>query len=284
MRTLLLCIAVTLLNALPALAADLLILQSNRSQAYTEAMRGFHAASRGSERTVVLSDYADVDVERLVKEERSRLVVAVGDKALAAARKIHDVPVVAVLSLTLGHQKQPTDNVGGVTMVAAPQQFLRLFNGMGTKKIGILYDPKKTGPYVRRMMGEARQLGISLVAEAVNDPRELQATLARIKDNVDAICMLPDSTVVTTVNMEAMLLFSITNNLPVVTFSSQYLNNGAAASLDVDYYDVGAQAGEMTASLLNGGARNKVATVDPRKTQLHTNDSVIRKLGIELRR
>ena len=273
MRTLLLCIAVTLLNALPALAADLLILQSNRSQAYTEAMRGFHAASRGSERTVVLSDYADVDVERLVKEERSRLVVAVGDKALAAARKIHDVPVVAVLSLTLGHQKQPTDNVGGVTMVAAPQQFLRLFNGMGTKKIGILYDPKKTGPYVRRMMGEARQLGISLVAEAVNDPRELQATLARIKD-----------TVVTTVNMEAMLLFSITNNLPVVTFSSQYLNNGAAASLDVDYYDVGAQAGEMTASLLNGGARNKVATVDPRKTQLHTNDSVIRKLGIELRR
>jgi putative tryptophan/tyrosine transport system substrate-binding protein len=282
MRALLLCIAVTLLNALPALAADLLILQSNRSHAYTEALRGFRASSRGSDRTVVLSDFADVDVDRMVKEERPRLVLAVGDKALTAAKRIHDVPVVAVLSLTLGHQKQG-DNIGGIAMVAAPQQYLKLFHGMGTRRIGVLYDPKKTGPYVRRMINESRQLGLNMVAESVSDPREIQAKLEKIKDNVDALCMLPDSTVVTTVNMEALLLFSITNNLPVVTFSSQYLNNGAAASLDVDYYDVGAQAAEMTVSMINSGARGKVSTVDPRKTLLHTNDSVIRKLGIDLR-
>lgn len=282
MRALLLCILLLLMSSLPARAADVLILQSARGPAYTETLRGFHASTKGSCKTIVLSDYVEVDVERMVKEERPRLVMAVGDKALAAARKLRETPVLAILSLALNLQKNHPDNIGGIAMVAAPQQYLKLFSSLGVKNIGVLYDPAKTGNYLRRVARELKQLGLNLVAEPVSDSREIQKKLAKIQGNVDALWMLPDSTVVTTVNMEALLLFSISNNLPVVTFSSQYLNSGAAASLDVDYLDVGQQAGEMTASLLSGGAIAKVPTVDPRKARLRTNDNVIRKLGIEM--
>ena len=282
MRALLLCIALTLLSALPARAADVLILQSSRSHAYGEALRGFHATLKGTCKTVLLTDYAEIDVVRLVKEERPRLVLAVGDKALAAARKLHELPVVAMLSLSLDLKKQQAGNIGGITMVAAPEQYLKLFGSLGVKNIGVLYDPAKTGQYLRRIGRESKQLGLNLVVEPVGDPREIQAKLAKLKGNVDALWMLPDSTVVTTVNMEALIRFSIDNKLPVVTFSSQYLQSGAAASLDVDYYDLGQQAGEMTVSLLAGVSGHKVPTVDPRKISLRTNDNVIRKLGIEM--
>ena len=282
MRALLLCILLLLMSSLPARAADVLILQSARGPAYSETLRGFHSSTKGSCKTIVLSDYVEVDVERIVKEERPRLVMAVGDKALAAARKLRETPVLAILSLALNLQKNHPDNIGGIAMVAAPQQYLRLFSSLGAKNIGVLYDPAKTGNYLKRVARELKQLGLNLVAEPVSDSREIQKKLAKIQGNVDALWMLPDSTVVTTVNMEALLLFSISNNLPVVTFSSQYLNSGAAASLDVDYLDVGQQAGEMTASLLSGGAIAKVPTVDPRKARLRTNDNVIRKLGIEM--
>ena len=56
MRTLLLLITLTLLSALPAFATDVLILQSGRNAAYTEALRGFHATSNASYRTLVMSD------------------------------------------------------------------------------------------------------------------------------------------------------------------------------------------------------------------------------------
>jgi putative tryptophan/tyrosine transport system substrate-binding protein len=278
MRILILCLITALLNVLPARAADVLILQSNRSHGYTEALRGFHAVRKGAHQTVVLSDYAEVDVDRIVKEERPRLVMAVGDKALEAAKKIREVPVIAFLALSFNFQKQPSGNIGGIPMVAAPEQYLKLFGSMGVKRIGVLYDPAKTGRYLKRVEHESKQLGLNLVTESVANPREIQAKLEKIKGRVDVLWMLPDTTVFTAVNMEAFMLFSMDHSVPVVTFSSQDLKKGAAAALDVDYFDIGVQAAEMAASVLNSGAIRKVPVLDPRKVILHTNDSVIRKL------
>lgn len=280
MRVLILCIALTLLNVLPAWAAEVLILQSNHSKCYTQALRGFHAGARASHRTVVMSDFAEIDVVRLVKEERPRVVVAVGDRAFAAAKKLREVPVVSLLSLSLTFHKQAAENIGGITMVAAPEQYLKLFSSLGAKRFGVLYDPAKTGRYLKRVEQESKRLGFTLVAEPVTSSRDIQAKLEKMKGEIDLLWMLPDSTVFTTVNMEAFILFSITENLPLVTFSSQYLNKGAAASVEVDYHDIGLQAGEFTWSMLNNGSLRKVPYLDPRKTVIDTNEKVIRKLGL----
>ena len=282
MRVLLLCIALTILNLAPAWAVEVLVLQSSRSSGYSEAMRGFQSSFKGGQRTVVLSDYAEIDVERIVKEERPRLVVAVGDRALTAVRKLRELPVVTMLALAHSGRKTSPDNVGGVAMLPAPDQYMRLLVSMGVRRFGVLYDPAKTGQYLKRIEQDCRHLGLQLVAEPVSDPRDIQAKLEKMKGSVEALWMLPDSTVFTTVNMEAFLLFSMTNRVPVVTFSSYYLKNGAAASLDIDYHDIGVQAGELTVSLLNSGGLRKVPTVDPRRTVLRINESVIRKLGLQL--
>lgn len=282
MRVLFLCIALLLVNLTAARAAEVLVLQSNRSSGYSEALRGFNTAFKGGQRTVVLSDYAEIDVERIVREERPRLVVALGDRALSAAKKLREVPVVTMLALAHGSRKNHADNVGGVAMLPAPEQYMKLLISLGVKRFGVLYDPAKTGRYLKRIEQDARHLGLQLVAEPVGDPRDIQAKLEKMKGSVEALWMLPDSTVFTTVNLEAFILFSMTNRVPVVTFSSYYLKNGAAASLDIDYHDIGVQAGELTVSLLNGGGLRKVPTVDPRRTVLRINESVIRKLGLQL--
>jgi putative tryptophan/tyrosine transport system substrate-binding protein len=278
MRALILCISALLLQLLPAWGAEILLLQANRSSGYQEAVRGFHSVAKRSVNTVVLSDYAEIDVERIVKEERPRIVVAVGDKALASVKRLRETPVVSVLSLS--HcRKKAADNVGGIAMLAAPELYLRLFVSMGVKKVGVLYDPDRLGPYVKRAEQDARELGVTLVAEPVNDPRDMQAKLDKMKRNIDLLWMLPESSIFTSVNIEAFMLFSVANKLPVATFSSHYLKNGAAAALDLDYYDVGLQAGELTLSLLNTPQR-KVPTLDPRKSVLQINESVIRKLDL----
>ncbi|WP_026842401.1 ABC transporter substrate-binding protein [Citrifermentans bremense] len=260
-----------------AQGAELLILESSRSAVYSEALRGFRSACRSSEQTVVLSDYAEVDVQRLVKEERPRVVVAIGDRALAASRKVRELPVVAMLSLNLG--RHAPDNIGGISMTVAPREYLNLFQSLGVKRVGLFYDPKKSGQYVKRAQQEARQEGVTLLAEPVRDPRDLQAKLERMKGEIDALWMLPDATVATTVNMEALLLFSMTQSVPMVTFTSHYLKNGAAAALDLDPADIGVQAGELASSLLKWET-HRVPVLDPRKTHLKSNESVLRKLRL----
>jgi len=274
-------LALTLSSTHAAWGADVLILQSSRTPAYGEALRGFGAACKSSGHTLVLSDYAEVDVLRIVKEERPRLVLAVGDKALAATRKVREVPVLSMLSLSLNLNKRFPDNVGGVAMAVAPGEYIRLFGALGAKRVGVLYDPKKTGLYLKRAAQEARELGFVLVAEPVKEPRDLQSKLEKMKGEVDAFWMLPDSTVVTMVNVEALLLFSMSQNIPAVTFTGQYLKNGAAAALEIDPFDMGVQTGELAASLLKGGTR-RVPVVDPRKTRMESNESVLRKLRLKI--
>lgn len=282
MRVLILFIALTWFHVAPSLAAEVLILQSNRSPGYTEALRGFHSVSKANTRTLILSDYAEVDVERIVKEERIRVVVALGDKAVAAAAPLRDLPVVALLALSQSYRKTSPDNVGGIAMLPAPERYLKLFASMGVKRFGVLYDPAKTGRYLKRIEHESKQFGLNLVSEPVTKSRDIQAKLEKMKGSVDVLWMLPDSTVFTTVNLEAFILFSMEQRVPVVTFSSHYLKNGVAASLDIDYFDIGIQAGELTVSMLNSGGIRKVPSIDPRKTIFHANESVIRKLGIRI--
>jgi len=283
MRALLLSLLLALtLSSMPAAwGADVLILQSSRTPAYDEALRGFRAACKSSGHTLVLSDYAEVDVLRIVKEERPRLILAVGDKALAASRKVREVPLLSMLSLSLNLSKRFPDNVGGVAMAVAPGEYLKLFDALGAKRVGVFYDPNKTGLYLKRAAHEARELGFVLVAEPVLEARDLQSKLEKMKGEVDAFWMLPDSTVVTMVNVEALLLFSMSQNIPAVTFTGQYLKNGAAAALEIDPFDMGVQTGEVAASLLRGEAR-RVQVIPPRKIRLERNESVLRKLRLKI--
>jgi len=280
MRALLTAIVLIIMNVLPSLAADVLIVQSSSAPAYGEALRGFREVYKGTSQTIVLSDYAEVDVVRLVNEERPKLVVAVGEQALAACRKVRRLPVVALMALSLNVQKKPAGNVGGVTAVAAPQQYLELFKKLGARRIGVLFDPSRTGYYLRRAEQAAKSMGLQLVSLSIESPREVAARLEQLKGKADALWMLPDATAVTAGNQDAYFLFAMEQKIPLVAFGELYLQKGAAASLDVSRSDMGRQAGELAVSLLNGSVAAVDRADDPRKVVLNTNDSVLSNLGI----
>jgi ABC-type uncharacterized transport system substrate-binding protein len=255
-----------------------LIVQSGRNGAYTEAVRGFTESCKGSTQTIVLTDYAEVDVVRLVKEEQPRLVLAVGDKALAASKKVRSVPVVVLLALEFDLAR-PAGPVTGVSMLPATARYLELFKSMGAKRVGLVHDPAKTGHYLERAQARAQQMGIELVVQSVRSPREFMGRLQQLKGRVDALWMLPDTMAVTAETVDAWFTFAASENLPVVTFSEQYLKSGAVASLDLDRADMGRQAGELASALLAG---SRPAAQRARKVQLRTNNTVASRLGVTL--
>jgi ABC-type uncharacterized transport system substrate-binding protein len=216
-----------------------------------------------------------------VKEEQPRLVLAVGDAALAASRKVGKVPVLGLLALSLGLAKGPSGSVSGVGVLPAPERYLDLCRTLGVRRVGVIHDPARTGHYLKRARLAAKQSGIELVVREVRAARETPARLEELKGAVDALWMLPDATAVTPETLESWFLFSLQQKVPVVTFSEQYLPRGAAVSLDVDRADLGRQAAELAHSLLKGAA-GRSAAADARKVTVHTNVSVARNLGIDL--
>lgn len=281
MRHLLL-IILALATLLPNLAQayDILVLQSRRDPAYEEALRGFRAANNASQRTIVLSDYAEVDVVRIVREDRPRMILAVGDPAMTATHKIRSTPVVALMALGIYKQSNTHTNLTGVGMFVSPEHYIGIFKAMKTRRVGVIYSQAKSGWYLRLARQAAEAAGIELVLREVSVPRETIDRLAALDGKVDALWMLPDSTAVTRETAEAYFHFGQEQNVPVVSFAANYLGLGAAAVLEIDRLAMGRQAGAMTTELLKGNHIENMPLVFPKGITFKTNSSVLKRLSV----
>lgn len=267
-------IAALTLAALPAFGYDVLVLQSLREKGYDEAVRGVRHECRASMRTVVMSDYAEADLTRIVREEHPKVIVAVGDRAVEAAESLRNVPVIYMMALN----PRPRPNVTGVGMLLDPAKYLSVFSGLGTRKVGVVYDPRRSGAYLKRAQSAARRNNIEIVAREVRAPKETPTVLDSLRGKVDALWMLPDLTAVSPASTEAYFLFSQGEGVPVVTFAEVYLSMGGAVALAIDRYDIGRQVGEMAQNVLDGTPVEELAPQAPRRAMTRSNEGVLRRL------
>jgi putative tryptophan/tyrosine transport system substrate-binding protein len=279
LRRIFLLILPLLLLSGPAAASEVLVVQGVRSALYEEVVQGFRGACPAQARTLVLADYSDADLARVVREERPHLVVAVGDGALAALRKIRKTPVLAVMALGVAGQKAASANLTGVDLLVKPEQYLSLFKRIKARRIGVIHDPARTGGYLKQARAAAAQFGMELVVREVATPRQALAQLETLKGVVDSLWVLPDTTAVTLETLEAYFLFSQGESIPVISFSAAHLKLGALLALEVDRGELGRQAGEMARQLLRGEDPATLELASPRRVRLVTNNAIARRLN-----
>lgn len=261
-------------------AANVLILQSSHNNAYSEAVRSFKTTSLGKTTTVVLTDYAVVDVVDLVKEEQPGLILAVGDDALAATRKIRKTPILAIMSLNIDNLRASKPNLLGISMIATPERYINVFQTLRVRRVGVVYNAARSGWYLRQARKAAVQSGIELVVREVSSPRETLAQLSSMSGKVDALWMLPDSIAISHETTEAFFYFGQKNNVPVIAFASSYLSMGAAAVLEVDRTALGRQASAMAKVILNGASVDETPSRFPTGVILKVNSSVMNHLNL----
>lgn len=277
-RLILLIIALATLLPNLALAYDVLVLQSRRDPAYDEVLKGFRFEQKSSLRMLVLSDYAEVDIVRIVREDRPRLILVVGDAALKEARKVKNTPVLAVMSLTAYNPNVVQQNLTAISMLVAPERYMELFRSMKVRRIGVIHNPARSGWYLKSARAAAEQAGIEMVVREVAYPSDTASQLASLAGRVDALWMIPDLTSVTRESTQAYFDFGREKSVPVISFSNSYNTLGAAASLEIDRYEVGRQADEKASRILSGG--NTAPSVEfPARSVLKINGVVAKRLG-----
>lgn len=265
----------------PAYGYDVLVIQSLRDKSYEEALRGFRSACPAKAKRLVLSELAEADVVRTVREEQPELVLAVGAEALTQVKKLRQVPIVYLMVLT---PSVAAGNITGISMTISPEReiaFMKAFSPH-PQRIGILYNQRRFGTYVKNAQSAARAAGIELIAREVQSPKDVPLQMQGMKEAIDFFWMLPDPTFVTNETVEFILLFAQQNRIPVVTFTGRYVEMGASASLDIDFFDMGKQAGEMAQKILDGTPVSDVPRTHARKTTPKVNRNVIKNLGISV--
>jgi len=279
LRYLILAITTLLVAALPAVAADVLILQGNTTRNMEQVTRLVQNDCGASNRTLVLSDYAELDLARMVREERPSVVVAIGDQAVTAAKKLRRVPVVYGMALNTDEDTL-AGNISGVSMMVSPRSYLQLFAALKLHRIGIVHDRNHTGAYMRRAITIANGMGIELVPLQVKSAREVQQRLVEMENKkVDALWLLPDSTAIAPETVDSYFSFALQHHIPVIGFSAAYLSKGALAAVELTRQEIGKNLCDKIKTSRSGSGSG---TIDATAGKLFFNRAVAEKLGIRI--
>ena len=272
------------LSGTTVFAGDILVLQSMRVKPFDDALRGFKSVCKAESKALVVSDADGTDLVRMVRGERPRLILTIGADALQRVKDIRDIPIIYLMVLNPEKITDGGKNIAGVKMNIPPEKYLGLMIKMNPNrlKVGIFYDPSKTGTFVKRILQTAGAMGIEIITREVHSPKEVPEMFTRMKSSFNIFWLLPDSTVVTQETVEFLLLHTQEIAMPVVTFAGKYVDTGALVSLDIDGFDLGKQAGEMANKILGGAVVSELPNVDARKAVLKVNRNVAKKLGINL--
>ncbi|MFZ3209452.1 MAG: ABC transporter substrate binding protein [Geobacteraceae bacterium] len=270
---------------LPAVSAqEILVLQSMRIKPYDVAFEGFKIICDAKIKRVITSYVPAAEIVSEVQKVNPSLIVTIGMDALAKVRSVKHIPLIYLMVLDPSQLIGGDDNVAGVGMrIPAERQLAEIRRVMPqVKSVGVLYDPARTGSFIREAQAAARTLGIELLTWETHEPKNALAALQRMKGKVELFWMLPDAGVVTQETVDLLLLSATENRIPVFTFSGKYVERGAILSLETDPHDMGRQAGEMAKRALAGTGIRDIISPAARGAIITINLKVANKLGIKV--
>ena len=252
-------------------AEDIAILKSAEIGAYAEAISAFKQALPSSLHVTLEYDLqGDMakgrSLGRRIRASNADMVLAVGLKAaLAAKLEILDIPVIMCMVLDPEKYGLPTSNMVGLSLQIPFEQQVKPLLALVPQlsRIGVLFDPQKTQGLRDQLEQHAKTLGLTLASQEVHSEQEVSGALKSLIDGVDALYLLPDSTVLTENTMDFLISSTLEANTPLIGFSAGLVRSGAVTGAYLHYADLGRQAAALVPELIATPASSIFGTMVP---------------------
>ncbi len=286
------CLLVATVHGPPSVeGAKIAALKSADVDVYNEVLEGFKSRFPGS----AVSEYdMEGDLQkgkkfltRLKSGSKPDLILAIGIWALqVVVEEIRDIPVVFAMVLNpttvIGQEAR---NITGASMNVPIEQQIALLKKISphVRRIGVIYDPSKTGFLVKQAERIARDQGVRLVTKAIASSKDSFAALDAMQGEIDALWILPDLTVLAPESVQYMLLFSFRNRIPLLGLSENQARMGALLGLSFESgRDIGSQAAELANEILSGKSAGELPITTARRVRLTVNLKTAGKIGLQI--
>ncbi len=264
-----------------------IIIRSQEIAAYNEAIKGFEEGCKGKN----LSIKAIYDLQGAVEEcnrviqnikndeLKPSLIFAVGVlAAILAKEQFTDIPI--IFCMVINHERFNLQgaNVTGISSEASLEdQFAILKEIFGSyRNVGVIYDPTKTGKIISEATSVAEKFEFNLIKT------EVSSALKDIINRIDALWIIPDSTVVTKNSLDTIFKKTLKNRLSIFCTSSAIVKAGALISISPDYRYTGLQAAQLAQMLLTDTTIISLGIQQPDKLKLTLNTQTAEIIGINL--
>lgn len=213
--------------------------------------------------------------------------------AQAAAGVTSDIPIVFTsVSDPIGAQliksmEEPGGNVTGTVdlhpdVIKKTVEFIK--EELGASNIGTVYKASEQNSVVQvnQMKDAAKDAGVTVTEATVSTSAEVKQAAESLVGKVDAIYIITDNTVVST--LSSVVDVANSNKLPLVVGEFDSVKGGGLLAFGFEYYDIGYEAGQMAAQILKDGKKpSEVPSAYPANLKLLVNKKVANDLGLEVK-
>ena len=277
--------------AAPEGQVKIAILISHREDPYGAVVSGFHKSLSGQKFIPHYYTYSLGGFEanlartlREIKKVKPDLILVLGSFALGETiREITDIPIVAGMFLRSDELKKAQNATGVYLEFPLHTQFRWLARILPyARTVGVLYNPAENRKRIDAADRTAEIYGFRLMALPVKAPRDIPEALENLSKSANVVWGVNDMVALTPETARNVFLFSFRTRIPFVGLSASWVKAGALYALEWDYTDMGAQCGEMAATILKGGGVAKIPPAPPRKAILALNLKTAKQMGVEI--
>lgn len=268
------------------------VIKSQDLSAYNEVVKGFQ--DECIKNNIRIASIYDLNgkmkigkkIVNKARKDKPDVVLAIGVLAATVVQeKIEDIPI--VFCMVINHERfhLSAPNVTGISTEIAIKDQLKGFQSIlgRFKQMGVIYDPSKTGNIVESAEKELKSAGISLVKYEIDSPKEVSEAMENLIGEIDALWLLPDSSVVTKKSFGLIKATTLKNKIPLLCTSDVFVKAGALAAVSSDYNYVGRQAAGLTRKIFALSTSNSLGIVTPDHFKLAINIDTAKKFGLELK-
>lgn len=224
-------------------------------------------------------------------QDKKDLILAIATpSAMAMANETKDIPILItavtdpVTAKLVKSMEKPETNVTGTTDMNPVDKQLALVKDFvpGAKNVGIIYNSSEVNSEVQVKIAreEAPKLGLTMHLATVTASNEVMQAAESLAGKVDAIYLPTDNMVIS--SLAAVLQVAEKNKIPVIAGESNSVEQGALATLGIDYGKLGSQTGEMALRVLKGEKPQDMAVEQQKESSMVINLKAAERMGVTI--
>lgn len=212
--------------------------------------------------------------------------------AQAVASATQDIPIVftsvtdAVSAELVESMESPGGNVTGTVDThpdAIPSTMKFMKEELGAENIGMVFNSgeQNSRSQVDAVKEMVADMDMNIIEASVSTSAEVKQATESLLGKVDSLYIITDNTVVSA--LESVISVANDNKLPVMVGEFDSVVRGGLGAYGFEYYDIGYEAGELAAKILNGDNPSDLPVQYPQNLKFVMNEDTAKTLELEVK-
>ncbi|MBW9145065.1 ABC transporter substrate-binding protein [Clostridium sp. CM028] len=177
---------------------------------------------------------------------------------------------------------KPETNVSGTSDYLPVKKQLELIKELmpNAKRIGILYNTSEVNSQVQVNELKKAAKGYEIVTSGVTSTNEVNSAISSLLTKIDVLYVPTDQLIVS--SMPIIVKNTLEAKIPVIASEKGSVESGALATVGIDYYKLGYEAGNMAVDVLKGNDISNMPIKISEETEVYINKDTLKSLNISM--